>query len=447
VSFRTILIIVNLVALAALISFIVYRVLSLRRNPHHRDPDNLTPFFDDEVMEGAHLERALGVALVALVVILVGMVVYFMREPFRSDEANAFFTDQSVERGEVLFANSASEHYNATVSLLCADCHGVDGGGGVAPTIIKSTDPRCDPQATADEDLAADQPYCLPTRASWAAPNLQLAGLRYSRAQLTQIIAFGRPGTPMPAWGVVSGVGSLNAQSIKDLVNYVESLSTTTDKAKALADDDLSAFSETLDDPEVAAAADEWVAEATREEAAAQAQVTALGANAPIGAALADGSRSTTAGAYLDYTRENLLAATEWRETVAQASDGEKLWMLNCARCHTRGWSYFDPTDPSSTRQGLTGGGAYGPSLRGTESTSPVNTQFGPPSGDAELFRWIAEGVPANQQYGARGISSGRMPHFGAVLSSEQICEIMAYERRIVDPPLSTASDRDCVAQ
>ena len=57
VSFRTILILVNLVAIAALVVFIVFRVVSLRRNPHHRDPENLTPFFDDDVLEGAHLER------------------------------------------------------------------------------------------------------------------------------------------------------------------------------------------------------------------------------------------------------------------------------------------------------------------------------------------------------------------------------------------------------
>jgi len=348
----------------------------------------------------------------------------------------------------VLFANSASEHYNANVSLQCANCHGVDGGGGVAPGVqIKSTDPRCDPQATIDEDLAADQPYCLPTQVAWSAPSLQLAPLRYNRAQLTQIIAFGRPGTPMPAWGVVSGVGSLNAQSIKDLVNYVESLSTTTDKAKASADKDVDTFTETLNDPEVVAAAEEWVDDATRDEAAARAQVAALGPDAPIGAELSDGAQATTTGVYLAYAQENLQAATEWRRTVAQASEGQKLWMLNCARCHTRGWSFFDPTDPSATHQGLMGGGAYGPSLRGTESSSPVNTQFAPPTGDAALYRWIAEGVPANQQYGTQGISSGRMPHFGAVLSTEQICQIMAYERRIVDPPLSTANDQDCVAQ
>ncbi|MFI5053073.1 MAG: c-type cytochrome [Acidimicrobiia bacterium] len=441
-SFRTILIIINLVAVAALVGFVLYRVVSLRRNPHQRDPENLTPFFDDEVMEGAHLERALGVALVALVVVLIGMVVYFVREPFRSNEAHAFFKDQSVERGAVLFSAPQSEAYNSTVSLQCARCHGLDGGGGSATFIIKSVDPRCDPKQTVDEQLAANQPYCLPKDVAWAAPNLQLASLRYSRAQLTQIITYGRPGTPMPAWGVLSGRGALNAQSIKDLVNYVESIGTTTDKAKALATSDLADFSKTLADPAVIAAADDWVKQATAEVAAAQADVDARGPDAPLGATLQDGSKTTTTGNYLEFTQENLTAATEWRQTVKQASDGAKLFMNNCARCHTRGWSYFVPTDPTETSQGRMGGGAYGPNLRDGD----VNTQFSPPGGDAELFAWISEGVEANQQYGARGISSGRMPHFGAVLSSKQICQIMAYERNIDDPPLTTANDQDCVA-
>ena len=39
--------------------------------------------------------------------------------------------------------------------------------------------------------------------------------------------------------------------------------------------------------------------------------------------------------------------------------------------------------------------------------------------------------MPANEPYGIRGISSGRMPHFGAVLTKDQIDEIMAYERSL----------------
>ena len=61
------------------------------------------------------------------------------------------------------------------------------------------------------------------------------------------------------------------------------------------------------------------------------------------------------------------------------------------------------------------GGGAYGPNLTGGD----VDNQFPPPTGDAELFGWISAGVPANEPYGIRGISSGRMPHFGAVLTKD----------------------------
>jgi mono/diheme cytochrome c family protein len=440
VSFRTILIIVNLVAVAALIGFVLYRVVSLRRNPTHRQPENLTPFYDDDVMEGAHLERALGVALVALVVILIGMVVYFMREPFRSHEATGFFKEQSIERGATLFAAPQSDAFSSTVSLQCARCHGLDGSGGVAPNvIIKSTDPRCDPTAKVDEKLATDQPYCLPKQVGWAAPNLQLAALRYSRAQLTQVITFGRPGTPMPAWGVLSGVGALNSQSIKDLVNYVESLSTTSDKAKALADSDVTnkdgtGLADVLSSPTTVAAADKWVAEETAAAAEAQDSLTAT--------PLTDADARQTAQAYVDYTQQNLQVATEWRATVANSSQGQLLFMTNCARCHTRGWSYFDPANPDNTVQGLMAGGAYGPNLR----QGDVNEQFPAPDGEAKLFSWIADGVPQYQAYGSRGISSGRMPHFGAVLTTSQICQIMAYERNADTPPLTTVNDTECVA-
>jgi len=440
VSFRTVLILINIAFFAAVIGFIAYRVLSLRRNPHHREPENLTPFFDDEVMEGAHLERALGVALIALVVILIGMVVYFVREPFRSNEASAFFQDQSVARGAVLFANSQSPAYNSTVSLQCATCHGIDGGGGSAKYIVKSTDPRCDPTKTADENVAEDKLYCLPKQVAWAAPNLQLASLRYDHDQLTQIITFGRPGTPMPAWGVLSGVGALNAQSIEDLVNYVESIGTTSRKAKALAVTDVHGtpkspgLADVMADPATAAAADDWVTKETAAVADAQATLNAT----PV----TEADARQTAQAYLDYTRQNLQAATEWRDSVAHSSEGQKLFMTNCARCHTRGWSYFDPANPSETVQGLMGGGAYGPNLR----QGDVDSQFPAPDGEAKLYAWISEGVPQYQAYGARGISSGRMPHFGAVLTTSQICQIMAYERNIDTPPLTTANDTECVA-
>src|SRR3954467_2346439 len=178
-SFRTILIVVNLLAIAGLIGFIIYRVVSLRRNPEAKTPENLTPFFDDEVLEGAHLERVLGVALIALVVVVLGLLAYFIWEPFRQTAAATGFHERSVERGATLFANAQSKEYDSTKSLLCADCHGTDGGGGTAKFTVQSSDPRCNP---ADKVTDATPEYCLPKSVAWAAPSLQLAPLRYSRA-------------------------------------------------------------------------------------------------------------------------------------------------------------------------------------------------------------------------------------------------------------------------
>jgi hypothetical protein len=86
-SFRTILILFNLALILGFLGFVVYRIVSLRRNPEAKEPDNLTPFFDDDVLEGAHLERALGVALIALVICVIGLLAYFVWEPFREADA------------------------------------------------------------------------------------------------------------------------------------------------------------------------------------------------------------------------------------------------------------------------------------------------------------------------------------------------------------------------
>ena len=39
--------------------------------------------------------------------------------------------------------------------------------------------------------------------------------------------------------------------------------------------------------------------------------------------------------------------------------------------------------------------------------------------------------VEANKGYGVRGISSGRMAHFGNILSKQQIDAIIEYERSL----------------
>src|SRR4029453_12034787 len=180
-----------------------------------------------------------------------------------------------------------------------------DGGGGSAPFVVKSEDPRCDPNQTVDENLAATKPYCLPQQVAWAAPNLQLAGLRYSRAALTQVITYGRPGTPMPAWGVGSGKGVLNPQGISDLVNYVESIVTTPDKAQRLADKQLSDTKSQLQSADVQAGAAKWVVDSRAALAAARVSLAALPASASAG-------DRATAQESVAYMQARLDVALQW---------------------------------------------------------------------------------------------------------------------------------------
>jgi len=428
VKFHSVLIIINLVALAALLGFIVYRVFSLRRNPEPRDPQNLEPFYDDEVLEGPHLERVLGVAFVALVVVVVCLLAYFIWEPFRAQDAQANYKSQSIARGATLFANQMSPAYDATKSLLCANCHGVDATGGTANFVIKSQVPSCDPNAKITEEYAAEHPECLPETVAWAAPNLTTEPHRFTRAQIRQIITYGRPGTPMPPWGVVSGRGALDAQSIDDLVNYVESIQVTPQKTLAESAATATKLQKTISDPATQAAAAKWVADRTADVAQAQSALSAL----PVTATAAD---QKTAIQNLDYMQSVLKIAQQWQQTTKQASEGQILFMANCARCHTRGWSWFDPTNPEANPPpGIMGGGAYGPNL----TNGDENGQFPDPDGASQLYTWISIGVPANQQYGIRGISSGRMPNFGGTLTSDQICNVMDYIRNIDNPPAAT---------
>jgi mono/diheme cytochrome c family protein len=426
-SFRTILILLNVVLIGGFLVFVAVRVLRLKHNTE-RVPENLDPFFNDEVLEGAHLERVLGVALIALVIVVLGLLAYFIWEPFRETAAASGFHERSVERGATLFANAQGKAYDSTKSLLCADCHGVDGGGGTAKFVVQSTDPRCDPSKAVTNDTPE---YCLPKQVAWAAPSLQLAALRYSRAQLTQIITYGRPGTPMPAWGVASGKGALQQQSIQDLVSYVETLATTSTKAQAAASAETNSCGaddkvdnraacvgrKQLQAPATQAAAAKWVTDARAELDAAQLEL----ANAGV-------QDAANLAKVVSQKQEAVQVAEDWLQTTQSATDGEILFMNNCARCHTRGWSYFDATNPQGNPPpGIMGGGAYGPNLTGGD----VNNQFPPPNGESQLEAWISIGVPANEQYGIRGISSGRMPHFGAVISKDEIEQIMAYERSL----------------
>lgn len=404
ITVRRILVIINILAVVAIIAIIAYRVFSLRRNPETKEPQNLEPFYEDEDLEGRKLERVLGWALLFTALIAIALPLYFVFEPTRQSTADDDFEERAAERGSILFANEESPEFDSTVSLLCANCHGVDGGGGAALYTLQPEGEDCNLTEAVDESTPEE---CRPVQVTWQAPSLNDVMSRFTPAQVTQIVTFGRPGTPMPAWGVESGKGVLNEQSIDDIVTYLETIQVSSDEAREKA-------TQAIEDaiPDAEAAVEDAQTALTEAEAALAAATTP--------------DEQEAAEADVEEAEYSIDAATAWVAQLEEAGEGGIIFMQQCARCHTKGWSYYNPLDPDAAPlPGEMGGGAFGPSLIG------VSDQFPGANGIENQMDWVANGAEPNEPYGIRGISSGRMPHFGTILDEDQIEAVVVYERSL----------------
>jgi mono/diheme cytochrome c family protein len=301
------------------------------------------------------------------------------------------------------------EAYDNTKSLQCATCHGTDAGGGSAPFVIT-------PDAQGSTDAT-------PRQVTWQAPALNTVLSRMTPEQVTQVITYGRPGTPMAAWGLLGG-GPKNEQSVSDIVAYLTSIQKSPKQAAAAVEKQIADLKTTAlgdpDDPDSSG----WVETAQGKLEAAQQDLA--DAKYPKQRAKA---RIDIAAAEKAIEQSRVAEAQ-----IANASEGELLFMTQCARCHTKGWSYYDPTDGLAPEPSPQGNGAFGPSLRG----GTVVEQFpGEPVDDPKTpgfqkqIEWVRDGVEANKGYGVRGISSGRMPHFGVILTPQQIQSIVTFERNL----------------
>jgi mono/diheme cytochrome c family protein len=217
-------------------------------------------------------------------------------------------------------------------------------------------------------------PNVPPREVTWAAPPLNTVMYRFTEddgqsppiEEVMQIIVYGRAGTPMPAWGIDGG-GPLDAQQVSDLLAYIQSIQLTPAQAKAF-----------------------WATQASE-------TASAMG---------------------LQYPNANPLI------------NGKILFDTNCARCHTQGYSYGEPSVPG-------GGGQFGPNL-----TNGSELRQFPSAADQVTF--VAQGVDPGKGYGTGGIGTdygGGMPHFGTsdiqgktvpgYLTLQQITEIVDYERSL----------------
>lgn len=342
----------NIVAGVFLLGVLVAAVRERRRQPVVAP--NKIVYHHDDVLEGARLERVGAWALGMSAVLALSLPLYWLIEPTRQDEMSEQFVETSVEQGAELFQSTTS---GSEVALGCADCHGAEGGGGFASTVVSISR---DEVETAEGAVEAADRVCAVSpegedeficQVNWRAPPLNDVFLRFSREEVGQIVVYGRPGTPMPAWGLEGG-GAKNDQSIGNILDFLESIQIDSDEA---------------------------------------------------------------------------------RQQSADVTDGRILFQEHCARCHTKHWSYIDTF--AVTREdgevvpneafnllGVPGGGAFGPNL-----TGDVTLRQFPDIEDHIQF--VIQGSDFQAPYGTRGIGSGRMPGFGAVLTDEQIRAIVEYER------------------
>jgi mono/diheme cytochrome c family protein len=128
---------------------------------------------------------------------------------------------------------------------------------------------------------------------------------------------------------------------------------------------------------------------------------------------------------------------------------------MYCARCHTDGWSVFDPAAPEDDPDvidnvgilGLPGGGGgqgggIGFNLRDGDTIRRFGTDE--EGGWQAQVDFVSEGSNPNQEYGYRGIGSGRMPGFGQMLTPEQIGAIVSYERYCLEATSFTSASEPC---
>lgn len=358
------------IALLAVVAFIVYALFNIRAGRSEVGAEielapNKKPYYDDDTLETRRLDRVLQLGLGTLALVGIGLPAYWLAEPGRQEGAIKEYDRIFAARGERLYNTGAN----------CAACHGPNGVGGTASYTIL------------DEGEFVAQ-------VNWQAPNLQTVMLRYSREEVEYILNYGRPYSPMPAWGGPGG-GPLTEQQIKNLVDYLASITITSEESKANV-------------------------EAELRETLGLAEGEAI-----------DYGDLETGEALFNLGRESAFAGGAYA----------------CGRCHTRGWSIdAKPENVKPSTADLDpyvafddGDGAYGPAI----NSGIIPRQF---RNATELADFLYTGAERGKPYGLNGLSGdGMMPGFGenpntidtaddGMLSREMVEAIAAYVDSLHDP-------------
>ena len=331
---------------------------------------NRKPYYDDEELEGKKLNMALFSAAGLLALIGVALPLYWLAEPGRQEGAVEMFQETFVDRGRELYE----------VGAQCVACHGGEGSGGVATYIIN------------------DQNGQFVDQVSWAAPALNNVLYRYSEEGVRYVLNYGRPGSPMAAWGGPGG-GPLTTQQIDNLIDYLWSVQKDPVAVAATIDDAVKGLDEGL---------------YTR---MMEVRKSNRGDGEPV-----DANR---------LSRADELALGEIIFNNQEIAAGS----YSCARCHVAGASYGQAWQPFARLQK----GALGPNLEGIQDIST----------EQQHFDLIWNGMKPGAGYFSRKQGNPQMPAFGAnpntgqaeqgipdkgefgMLKAEQVWAVITYERNL----------------
>jgi len=178
-------------------------------------PPAMRPGAPDEKLEGPRLERVQLGGVLSLLVLVPFIVFYWLPERQRQEAFAHRFEEGSVERGHLIYLAPPDLEEDATAAQFkeeekalalgqaCVNCHGPEGTGGIANP--------------AHRDPGTGYPV------AWVAPPLNNVFTRWDEEIVRFTIERGRPGTPMPTWGVEFG-GSMTDMMIDDVIAYLYSI-------------------------------------------------------------------------------------------------------------------------------------------------------------------------------------------------------------------------------
>ena len=191
-------------------------------------PPALRPGDPDEELEGPRLERMLAAGVVATVAIAVFIPAYWLPESNRQENFTERFEEESLERGALILQKPPelpedadpqefreSEHALA-LGMGCENCHGA----------VIEDDPETPEDESAESLAGGSVEWTDPTTGetvNYRAPPLQNVFTRWDEEIVRMTIERGRPGTPMPTWGVEYG-GPMTQQMVDDVIAYLQSL-------------------------------------------------------------------------------------------------------------------------------------------------------------------------------------------------------------------------------